>query len=165
MTGDVTVRQGGEAYQHIFKCTIQHLLVSALGRLTETSVRVSEVYLARRDLEEFVSGVHTLYGMNCVTFNQFGNLWTHSAFLYERYNGLLKNSVRSSNGTVNQIVMEFQTRAAVQFMESDLNNILSTEEKQYISNLNSSHSKPNITKDLGFVQVFWKGWNNAFLKT
>ncbi|KAE8742562.1 hypothetical protein FOCC_FOCC011856, partial [Frankliniella occidentalis] len=71
------------------------LLVSALGRLTETSVRVSEVYLARRDLEEFVAGVHTLYSMNCVTFNvhlltnlsqsvqQFGNLWTHSAFLYE----------------------------------------------------------------------------------
>lgn len=144
------------------------LLVSALSRLTHHSVRVSEVLLSRREIRDFVAGTHTLYGMNCVTFNvhllshlpksvlNFGNLWTHSAFLYESYNSVLKNSVRSSNGIINQIVMEFKTRAAVQFMEADLNSILSAEEKQYLSNLSSSSSKPNITKDLGYVQFFGK---------
>ncbi|KAE8739418.1 hypothetical protein FOCC_FOCC015086, partial [Frankliniella occidentalis] len=144
------------------------LLVSALSRLTHHSVRVSEVLLSRREIRDFVAGTHTLYGMNCVTFNvhllshlpesvlNFGNLWTHSAFLYGSYNSVLKNSVRSSNGIINQIVMEFKTRAAVQFMEADLNSILSAEEKQYLSNLSSSSSKPNITKDLGYVQFFGK---------
>ncbi|KAK3919975.1 Chaperone protein DnaJ [Frankliniella fusca] len=144
------------------------LLVSALSRLTQNSVRVSEVLLSRREIQEFVTGTHTLYGMNCVTFNvhllshlpesvlNFGNLWTHSAFLYESYNSKIKNSVRSSNGIINQIVMEFKTRAAVQFMESDLNSILSAEEKQYLDNLSTSSTKLNITKDLGYVQFSGK---------
>ncbi|CAD6211447.1 GSCOCG00010988001-RA-CDS [Cotesia congregata] len=105
------------------------LLVEAVTILTKTSIMKSEIYYAKQLLSEFVEGVEMLYGEEYVSFNvhltvhladsvlNWGPLSTHSAFLYEDYNQLLQEYIKSSNGVALQICDNFRLKSAVDNLE------------------------------------------------
>ncbi|KAE8740335.1 hypothetical protein FOCC_FOCC014162 [Frankliniella occidentalis] len=116
----------------------------------QNSVAKSEVYYAGRYFKQFNEEIDLLYGAVHVTFSvhllthlensvvNFAQPWTHSAFLFESFNGELKDSVKSSNGVAHQITKHMQLRIALQNMRADLESHMSDPEKEYLTTMMSS---------------------------
>lgn len=88
--------------------------------LVKKSICKSEIVYAHEYLLDFVAGVETLYGIEQVSFNvhqlthlaksveNWGPLWTHSAFISEDYYQTLGAHVNSANGVAEQITDAFK---------------------------------------------------------
>ncbi|CAG5100612.1 Protein of unknown function [Cotesia congregata] len=86
------------------------LLVDGISILVKASIMKSEIKYADQCLREFILGVELLYGEKYVSFNvhlladltisveNWGPLYTHSAFIYEDFNQTIQASVNSPNG-------------------------------------------------------------------
>ncbi|KAE8746713.1 hypothetical protein FOCC_FOCC006576 [Frankliniella occidentalis] len=91
------------------------LLVSGIVMLMQNSVSKCDLVYAGQFLKQFNLQIENLYGKVHVTFSihllthlersveNFAQPSTHSAFLYESFNGEIKNTVKSSNGIPQQI--------------------------------------------------------------
>ena len=129
------------------------LLVHAISLLMQNSVAKSEVAYAERYLNEFVCGIDDLYGAENVTFSchllthltrsveEFGQPFTHSAFLYESFNSEIKNAVKSSNGAMWQICKGIQLKLAIQNLKVDAQSNLSPQQKEYLQKMCVSGNK------------------------
>lgn len=97
-------------------------LVDGISILTKKSIMKSEIIYADHCLKEFILGVESLYGEKYMSFNvhllahlatsveNWGPLFTHSAFIYEDFNQSIKNSVKSPNGVSIQICDSFRLK-------------------------------------------------------
>lgn len=125
------------------------LLVHAIALLMQNSVAKSEIVYADRYLQEFVSGIDALYGAQNVTFSchllthlkrsvdDFAQPWTHSAFIYESFNAEIKESVKSSNGSAQQICKALQLKVTLQKLEEDVHNYLSKSQSVYLQKIST----------------------------
>jgi hypothetical protein len=123
------------------------LLVHGIVLIMQNSVSKSELVYAGRYFKLFNSDIDTLYGPEHVTFSthllthlvksteNFGQPWTHSAFLFESFNGELKSAVHSSNGVAHQISKHMQLKIALQRMRDDLECKMSDKEKDYFKSV------------------------------
>jgi hypothetical protein len=110
----------------------------------QNSVSKSDLVYADRFLTEFVTDIDDLYGPVHVTFSihllthlvksteEYGQPWTHSAFIYESMNNEIKNMVKSSNGAALQITKGMQLKVAIKKMEFDLKSEMSPHEMNYL---------------------------------
>lgn len=101
------------------------LLVFSVHILLQDSATLVDVDAAERSLQEFVVGVHTLYGEEYCTFNvhqllhlcdavrNFGPLWAFSCFRFESNIGQLLSLVRGSKCVPGQIFQAFLTRSVL----------------------------------------------------
>ncbi|KAK3918509.1 NCK-interacting protein with SH3 domain [Frankliniella fusca] len=123
------------------------LLVHSTALLMQNAVTKSEVAYAERYLRQFNFEIDDLYRAVHVTFSihlmthlarsvtEFGQPWTHSAFVFESFNGELKNAVMSSNGVAQQITKHMQLRIALITMRNDLEFAMNDKEKEYLRNV------------------------------
>jgi hypothetical protein len=143
--------------------------VNGLAILMQNSVAKSEVAYASRYFREFNHEIDALYGKIHVTFSthllthlersvqDFGQPWTHSAFLFESFNGELKAAVKSSVGIQQQICKHIQLKVALKKMEQDLNYAMTDEEQSYLKSVMISQNRlvaPNHT--IGEVSLLGK---------
>ena len=108
------------------------------------SVTKSEVAYAHRYLQQFAAGIDDLYGAENVTFSvhllthlqrsteDFGQPWTHSAFIFESFNSEIKDAVKSSNGAALQISKAMQLKVAVHKLEDDLKTNINPQQQHYL---------------------------------
>jgi len=101
------------------------LLVFSIHTLLQDSATHEDIDTAERSLQEFVVGVHTLYGEEYCTFNvhqllhlcdavgNFGPLWAFSCFRFENNIGQLLSLVRGSKCVPGQIFQSFLTRSVL----------------------------------------------------
>lgn len=80
---------------------------------------------AKQCLIDFVSGVETLYGKKFITFNvhqlahlpgsveNWGALFTHTAFIYEDFYQTMQKYVNSPNGVTTQICDGFRLKLVI----------------------------------------------------
>ncbi|KAK3910050.1 WD repeat- and FYVE domain-containing protein 4 [Frankliniella fusca] len=129
------------------------LLVSSMVMLMQNCVAKSEVVYAGRSLKQSNLEIDYLYGKVHVTFSvhllthlersveDFGQPWTHSAFVYESFNGEIKNTIKSSNGISHQICKLMQLKIALQTMKHDLFYAMNECERQYLDKMSTSSKK------------------------
>lgn len=91
------------------------LLVEGVGILLGSRINQADIDHAREALEVYVKSVAHLYGEDQMSFNvhsllhlvnsveNLGPLWSHSAFMFENFNGYLLKQVKSSNAVPQQI--------------------------------------------------------------
>lgn len=124
------------------------LFVVGLSILMQNSVAKSEIMYADRYLQQFVSGIDSLYGSQNVTISchllthlkrsveDFAQFFTHSAFIYESFNLEIKEAVHSSNGVAKQIVKAMQLKVAIVKMEKELLPHMSEQQIAYLDKIN-----------------------------
>lgn len=123
------------------------LLVYGIIILMQNSVAKSEVCLAGRSLRQFNAGIDKLYGAVHVTFSchllthleisvkNFGQPWTHSAFMFENFLGELKSAIKSGNGVAYQILTYMQLRIALHKMNANVSYAMNDKDKQYLESV------------------------------
>lgn len=126
------------------------LLVHGIALLMQNSVSKSEVAYADRYLNQFVSDVDNLYGIEHVTFSihllvhfkrstdDYGQPWTHSAYVYESFNAEIKNSVKSSNNAASQICKGIQLKSAISKLHFHVKYAMQDREKLYFDKVNKT---------------------------
>ncbi|XP_034235713.1 uncharacterized protein LOC117642039 isoform X2 [Thrips palmi] len=145
------------------------LLVRGIVILMQNSVSKSDVVHARRFLRQFNVEIDTLYGPEHVTFSthllthlgtstiNFAQPWTHSAFVFESFNGEIKSAVHSGNGVAHQISKYMQLKIALNAMYKDLEHAMSEKEKAFFQSVMCAASplvQPYLTiGDVGFHGV------------
>ncbi|KAK3915281.1 hypothetical protein KUF71_005730 [Frankliniella fusca] len=128
-------------------------LVSGIVMLMQNSVSKSDLVYAGRFLKRFNVQIDNLYGKVHVTFSvhllthlersvdNFAQPFTHSAFVYESFNGEIKNTVKSSNGIPQKICKLIQLKVALRTMKNDLWCAMSEYEQQYLQKMLTSGKK------------------------
>lgn len=125
------------------------LLVSAASILYGTSIRRSDVYKAQNMLNLFVQGIcdHSLYGVEYAipsvhlllhlpaTVFDLGPLWSHSAFIYEDFNAVLQDSVKSSNGVMTQVTDYFRLKQTVSKLSKIVWDEMSQFQREYFNKM------------------------------
>ncbi|KAK3917853.1 AP-1 complex subunit mu-1 [Frankliniella fusca] len=123
------------------------LLVKALALVMQNSVTKSDVAYADRYILQFVVAIDELYGKSNVTFSihllthlkqsveNFGQPWTHSAFIFESFNSEIKNSVKSSNGAAIQILTNMQLNEAIRRLKDSLHEFMNEKQKNYLDSV------------------------------
>lgn len=141
------------------------LLVDGISILTKKSIMPSEIIYADKCLKEFILGVESLYGENYMSFNlhllahlapsveNWGPLFTHSAFIYEDFNQTIENSVKSANGVLIQICDSFRLKCVIDRLLNLCRNDMSDEQKKFLDSLRNKESKPESTLQLGSCKV------------
>jgi len=101
------------------------LFIEALFLLTQESIAKSQVYNAMDLMVQFTKGTEELYGLEHCSFNihlgehlgdavlRWGNLFEHSAFLYEDYNQVILKAVHSCKGVLDQVVNQIRTERSI----------------------------------------------------
>lgn len=91
-------------------------LVKGVSILLGENISTLDISESEKVLSEFVQEMETLYGINNVTFNihlclhlpntvrNWGPLWAQSAFVFESYNGIILDMIKSSQGVSQQIM-------------------------------------------------------------
>ena len=91
-------------------------LVMGVSILLGENIAPLQISESEKWLTEFVQEMESLYGTNNVTFNvhlclhlpntvrNWGPLWAQSAFVFESYNGVLLDMIKSSQGVALQIM-------------------------------------------------------------
>ncbi|XP_044597182.1 uncharacterized protein LOC123273770 [Cotesia glomerata] len=136
------------------------LLVDGISILIKRSIMKSELTYANQCLQKFVQGVQELYGEKFMSFNvhllthlaisveNWGPLWTHSAFIYEDFNQTLENCVKSPNGVIIQICDSFRLKCVIDRLYNLCKNDLSYQQKNYLDRLmNYKLVKNNTVKE------------------
>lgn len=123
------------------------LLVHGIVILMQNSVSKSDTVYAGRFIKQFNSEIDRLYGAEHVTFsthllihlekstNNFGQPWTHSAFIFESFIGELKAALHGSNGLAYQIIKYMQLRIALITMKFDLDYAMSDDERDFFKSV------------------------------
>ncbi|XP_034254581.1 uncharacterized protein LOC117653190 [Thrips palmi] len=126
------------------------LLVLGIVLLMQNSVSKVDKVHAERFLRRFNAEIDSLYGAEHVTFSthllthlarsvyNFGQPWTHSAFLFENFIGLLKAAIHGSNGIAHQIAKFIQLKIALKTMEIDLDWAMCDAERDFLKSLTCS---------------------------
>ncbi|KAK3923587.1 Snake venom metalloproteinase BpirMP [Frankliniella fusca] len=132
---------------------LNHLsfLVHAVALLMQNSVSKSELGYASRYLLKFVTEIDQLYGPQHVTISvhllthlsasvrDFGQPWTHSAFVFESFNHDIKQFVKSSNGVALQICQGVQLKVALKNLEECVKNDMTSSQKDFLQKLKTSN--------------------------
>ncbi|KAK3916163.1 50S ribosomal protein L32-3, partial [Frankliniella fusca] len=123
------------------------LLVHGIVVLMQNSVSKSDAVYAGRFLRQFNSEIDRFYGAEHVTFSthllthlekstyNFGQPWTHSAFVFENFIGEIKAAIHGSNGISHQIIKHMQLRIALKAMEFDLDYAMSDDERDFLKSV------------------------------
>lgn len=145
------------------------LLVSAASILYSSSIKKSDVYKAQELLNAFVEGMcdESLYGVKYVVNSvhlllhlpdsvlDLGNLWSHSSFIYEDFNAVLQDSVKSSNGVVMQVVDHLRLKQTVCRLSGLVRKKMNKMQQEYLDKLtqrdkeSDSHLQVDSVKLLG----------------
>ncbi|XP_044594889.1 uncharacterized protein LOC123272257 [Cotesia glomerata] len=144
------------------------LLVDGIAILTKKSIMKSEIVYADKCLKEFLVGVESLYGKKYVSFNvhllahlgrsveNWGPLFTHSAFIYEDFNQSIENSVKSPNGVSIQICDSFRLKCVIDRLKILCRNELTNDQSQFLEKLINKKTKPTSNLELGNCKVLGK---------
>ncbi|KAK3931225.1 LOW QUALITY PROTEIN: Transposable element P transposase [Frankliniella fusca] len=123
------------------------LSVHGIVVLMQNSVSKSDAVYAGRFLRQFNSEIDRFYGAEHVTFSthllthlekstyNFGQPWTHSAFVFENFIGEIKAAIHGSNGISHQIIKHMQLRIALKAMEFDLDYAMSDDERDFLKSV------------------------------
>lgn len=137
------------------------LLVKAIAMLMQNSVMKTDMYHACKFIREFSTKIDQLYGAQHVTFSShllthldisvknFGQPWTHSAFMFESFLAELKAMVKSSNGVAYQLSTHMQLRIALPRMYKDVSYAMTEKEKEYFDSVSlfKPYADPHLVID------------------
>lgn len=155
------------------------LLVHALAIIMQNSVAKTEVVYADRYIHEFVSKIDNLYGRPHVTFSihllthlrrsieNFGQPWTHSAFIFESFNCDIKNAVKSSNGAAIQICESIRLKEALKTLNVILSDKMNEQQRTYLESITTSKKLAQPYQVVGPAQLLGKpfqGGNNKYVR-
>ncbi|KAK3926379.1 F-actin-capping protein subunit alpha [Frankliniella fusca] len=125
-------------------------LVHSVAVLMQNSVSKTDVAYCSRYLKSFVEEIDILYGTEHVTISihllthleesiyNYGQPWTHSAFMFESFNHDIKNFVKSSNGMAKQVCKGMQLRVALKNLEDEVSDSMSESHKEYLKKMTLS---------------------------
>ncbi|XP_040062791.1 uncharacterized protein LOC115319652 isoform X2 [Ixodes scapularis] len=103
------------------------LLVHSIFCLIQDTLTGDDINMAQILLTEFVIKYNMLYGDINMVFNvhllqhlakdvfRWGPLWTHSAFCFESYNGVLVKSIKGNRGVAMQVLHKAILKQSVNF--------------------------------------------------
>ncbi|CAG5071513.1 Similar to ninaC: Neither inactivation nor afterpotential protein C (Drosophila melanogaster) [Cotesia congregata] len=123
------------------------LLVDGISILVKQSIAKSEIIYARQCLISFINGVETLYGKKHVSYNvhqlahlpesveNWGPLFTHSAFIYEDFYQTIQNYVKSANGVSIQICDAFRLKCVIDRLLIICDKDLNFNQREYLNNV------------------------------
>lgn len=152
------------------KIYVRHwaLLVDRLAILIKELIMKSELIYAHQCLLQFIAGVETLYGEKHMSFNvhqlahlttsveNWGPLWTHSAFTYEDYNQTLKNGVKSPKGVAVQICDSFRLKCVIDKLLIACTNDLNSQQKMWLADILNLKVRATSTLEIGGSGVLGK---------
>lgn len=130
------------------------LLVEGISILVKKSIMKSEVKYAAKCLNNFILGVESLYGEEYVSFNvhllahlptsveNWGPLYTHSAFIYEDFNQTIQAYVNSPNGVEIQICDSFRLKCVIDRLICLCWDNLDYRQREFLRNLLKRRNKP-----------------------
>lgn len=110
---------------HVYVKKIQKLSIG-IYTLLKLSITKKDLAEAEKNLKEFVHEYRILYGFQEMVMNvhlvshivdsvkHLGPLWTQSAFPFEKYNGILLNSVRGKSAVLDQMSSKYLLRRYLQ---------------------------------------------------
>ncbi|KAE8739101.1 hypothetical protein FOCC_FOCC015393 [Frankliniella occidentalis] len=113
----------------------------------QNSVAQSELICSGRYIKRFVSEIDNLYGWQHVTISvhllshlqqsvkDFGQPWSHSAFIFGAFNAEIKQAVKSSNGVAHQICKAMQRKIALPKLEDDIKDYLSDHQQLFLEQM------------------------------
>lgn len=144
------------------------LLVEGTSILVKKSILKSEVKYAAECLNEFILGVQSLYGEKYMSFNvhllshlaisveNWGPLYTHSAFIYEDFNQTILAYVKSPNGVELQICDSFRLKCVIDQLSRLHWNDLDYHQKQFLEKILQKKTKPQSNFRINNCKILGK---------
>ena len=133
------------------------LLVCSMHLLLQKELSVIQCHAAEEMLQDFYNFLPELYGLSSCTMNahslihlpyfvqQWGPLWTHSAFSFESMNGTLTNMIHSTRKIAEQLSFSLDVKLSLQEIYNHLETRESDELINYL-NYSGSPTRAKMTK-------------------
>lgn len=144
------------------------LLVDGISILVKESIAKSRIIYATQCFISFINGVETLYGKKHVSYNvhqlahlpesveNWGPLFTHSAFIYEDFYQNIQNYVKSANGVSIQICDAFRLKCVIDRLLIICDKDLNFYQREYLNNVLKIKPKLISTRTIGSIGVLGK---------